>query len=109
MADQTDSKPPNPRGRRGSGDRRLAPRTGPTSAMWYVLGFVLLLVLGQAFFFSMQSGETLPYSEFKRLVRDGQVQEVVVAEDRVRGTLKATENGRPVSAPYTVEISFGRD
>jgi cell division protease FtsH len=95
MADQTDSKPPNPRGRRGSGDRRLTPRSGPASAIWYVLGFILLLALGQAFFFSMQSGETLPYSEFKRLVRDGQVQEVTVAEDRVRGTLKTNEDGRP--------------
>jgi cell division protease FtsH len=97
MADQTDSKPPNPRGRRGAGDRRLTPRAGPTSVMWYVLAFVLLLVLGQAFFFSMQSGETIPYSEFKRLVRDGQVQDVIVAEDRVRGTLKGAENSRPRS------------
>jgi cell division protease FtsH len=95
MADQSEAKPPNPRGRRGSGDRRLAPRTGPPSAMWYVLGFVLLLALGQALFFSVQSGETIPYSEFKRLVRDGQVQDVTVAEDRVRGTLKAGENGSP--------------
>jgi cell division protease FtsH len=61
--------------------------------MWYALGFLLLLALGQAFFFSIQSGETISYSEFKALVRDGKVQEVTVAEDRVRGTTRP-ENGR---------------
>jgi cell division protease FtsH len=68
--------------------------------MWYVLGFLLLLLLAQAFFFSMQSGETLPYSEFKALVRQGKVQEVTVAEDRVRGILRAegSERGRPFTA-----------
>jgi cell division protease FtsH len=91
MADQA---PPNPRGRR-PGERRMAPRTGPMSAMWYVLAFVLVLALGQAFFFSMQSTEAIPYSEFKQLVRNGRVQDVVVADDRVRGTLKSESGRRP--------------
>jgi len=56
--------------------------------MWYVLGFLLLLALGNAFFFSLQSGQTVSYSQFKGLVRDGKVQEVTVAEDRIRGQLK---------------------
>jgi cell division protease FtsH len=93
MADQPTPKIPNPRGRK-PGERRLAPRTGPTSAMWYVLGFLLLLALGQAFFFSMQSGRALPYSEFKTMVREGRVQEVTVAEDRIRGTLKDAPQGQ---------------
>jgi cell division protease FtsH len=59
--------------------------------MWYVLGFLLLLALGQTFFLSLQSGEPIPYSQFKTLVREGKVEEVFVAEDRVRGTLKAKE------------------
>ena len=37
------------------------------------LGLLLLLALGQAFFYSMQAGETISYSDFKQLVRDGQV------------------------------------
>ncbi len=61
------------------------------SAVWYVLAFLLLLAIGQAFFLTLQSGRTIQYSEFKNLVRAGKVQEVVVAEDRVRGTLKAPE------------------
>ncbi|HEX6160573.1 MAG TPA: ATP-dependent zinc metalloprotease FtsH, partial [Thermoanaerobaculia bacterium] len=67
--------------------------------MWYVLGFLLLLALGQAFFFSMQSGQTIPYSEFKRLVREGQVQEVVVSEEQIRGKLKPLSDGQP--RPFT--------
>jgi cell division protease FtsH len=93
MADQTSSKVPNPRGKK-PGERRLSPRPGPSSAMWYVLGFLLLLALGNAFFFSLQSGQTISYSQFKSLVRDGKVQEVTVAEDRIRGQLKqAPEKG----------------
>src|SRR5687767_7237417 len=87
MADQTSSKVPNPRGRK-PGDRRLPPRTGPSSAMWYVLGFLLLLALANAFFFSLQTGQTLSYSDFKNQVREGRIEEVTVAEDRIRGLLK---------------------
>jgi len=91
MADQTPGKPGS-RARR-SGDRKLPPRTGPGSAMWYVLAVFLLLALGQAFYFSMQGGETISYSEFKQRVRDGAVQEVVVADDRVRGIMKGGPKG----------------
>src|SRR3954447_13612206 len=91
MADQTPGKPAS-RARR-SGDRKLPPRTGLGSAMWYVLAVFLLLALGQAFYFSMQGGETISYSEFKQRVRDGAVQEVVVADDRVRGIMKGGPKG----------------
>jgi cell division protease FtsH len=87
MADQTSGKVPNPRGRR-SGDRKVAGRTPPGSAMWYVLGLLLLLALGQAFFYSVQSGETISYSDFRKAIRDGQVAEVSLGDDRIRGFLK---------------------
>ena len=78
----------------------MTPRGAPGSAMWYVLAFLVVLALGNALFFSMQSGQTIPYSEFKTLVRNNKIQEVTVAEDRVRGTLKAEGNakGRPFTA-----------
>ncbi len=95
MTDQT-PKIPNPRGKK-PGERRMPARPGPASAMWYVLGFLLLLALGQAFYFSAQSGQPVSYSEFKTLVRDGRVQDVLVAEDRIRGNLKEAAEGRPKS------------
>ena len=66
--------------------------------MWYVLGFLVLMALGQAFFFSIQSGRTIPYSEFKTLVRDGKVQDVTVAEDRVKLVLPVADAGQRVAA-----------
>jgi cell division protease FtsH len=57
--------------------------------MWYVLGFLLLLAIGQAIFYTQQSADSISYSEFKQLVRDGKVQEVTVGEDRIRGKQKA--------------------
>jgi cell division protease FtsH len=96
MTDETSGKP-GLRGRRG-GDRKLTPR-GPASAMWYVLALFLLMALGQAFYYSMQGGETISYSEFKDRVRDGRVQEVFVGEERVRGTLRDAAKGtRPFTA-----------
>ncbi len=90
MSEQPENRAP---GRRRN-DRRAGPRSAPSSAMWYVLGFILLLALAQAFFYSMQSGKTVSYSEFKTLVRDGKVQEVTVADDRVRGLLKGSGDRR---------------
>jgi cell division protease FtsH len=56
--------------------------------MWLALGFLLLLAIGQLIFFSYQSGDAIPYSDFKRYVQEGRVSDVVVAEDHVRGTLR---------------------
>ena len=40
---------------------------------------------------SRRSGQAVPYSEFKALVRSGQVAEVVVGETAIRGTLKKAD------------------
>ncbi len=59
--------------------------------MWLVLGVLLLLAIGNAAFFALRAGKEISYSEFKTRVREGKVQEVTVAEDRVQGMLKADE------------------
>jgi len=56
--------------------------------MWYVLGFLLLAVIGQVFFLSLTSGEPISYSDFKARLREGKVQEVTVGEERIHGTFK---------------------
>jgi cell division protease FtsH len=109
MADQTSSKTPNPRGKK-PGERRLTPRTGPSAAMWYALGFLLILALANAFVFSFQSGQTISYSDFKILLRENKVQEVTVAEDRVRGQLKqATDKGRTFTTVRIQDDDLVRD
>src|ERR1700754_5214684 len=82
MAYETPGKTPAPRG------RRLPPRPAPGSAMWYVLGVLLLVAIGNLVVFSLQAGDVITYSEFKARLREGKVQEVTVAEDRIQGKLK---------------------
>ena len=65
-----------------------------------MLGFLLLLALAQVFF-QIQNGETIPYSDFKVLVRENKIQEVFLSDDRLHGTLKPVGNektGKPFSA-----------
>ena len=64
-------------------------------AMWYVLGFLMLLALAQAVFFSAAAGETIGYSTFKDHVRAGRVQEVSVGPEAVRGLLKPDQGSQP--------------
>jgi cell division protease FtsH len=77
----------NPRGgdRRGRGQRQLPPRG--SSSLWYVLALLVLLGLAQAYYLT-PTGRSLPYSEFKTLLKDGQVTEVTIGDQVIRGTLK---------------------
>ncbi len=69
----------------GSKDRR--PATPKPTALWWVLGALTVLAIGQAFFLA-PAGRQIPYSEFKGLVRTGQVADVAVGDSIIRGTLK---------------------
>jgi cell division protease FtsH len=72
---------PNPRGVR----RPLPPRAA--SSLWY--GLALLLVLGLVqMYYMTPGGRSVPYSEFKTMVQSGQVAEVVIGDQTIRGTLK---------------------
>ncbi len=67
----------NPRDKR-PGDRRTLPRPGrPGGAVWYVLGFLMLMALAQVWFLP-PAGRPISYSEFKAAVRARQVAEVTV-------------------------------
>ncbi len=70
------------------GNKRNAP-TRPI-ALWWVLGALLVLALGQAYLLS-PSGRPVSYSEFKSMVRSGQVAEVWVGETSIRGELKKAD------------------
>jgi cell division protease FtsH len=96
MADETPGKP-------ALKPRKLTPRTGPGVALWYVLGLLLLLAIAQAFYLSAQSGQALSYSEFKQAVREGRIQEVTVAEDRVRGMFKTVTQGKRTFTAVRIE------
>jgi cell division protease FtsH len=72
---------PNPRGVR----RGLPPRAA--SSLWY--GLALLLVLGLVqMYYMTPGGRSVPYSEFKTMVQNGQVAEVLIGDQIIHGTLK---------------------
>jgi cell division protease FtsH len=78
--------PPNPRGSDRRGASRLTSR--PSSPLWYGLALLLVLGIAQAYFMT-PPGRSIPYSEFKQLVRNGEVAEISIGDQSIRGTLKA--------------------
>ena len=76
----------NPRGNtRGGTPRQFPPRS--SAALWYGLG--LLIVLGLVnMYYMTPGGRQLAYSEFKTLVQSGQVAELTISDQAIRGTLK---------------------
>src|SRR5262245_51155458 len=85
MAEKRSKPRLNPRGGDRRGQRQISPR--PSSSLWY--GLALLLVLGLAqMYYLMPVGRTIPYSEFKSLLKSGQVADVTVSDQVIRGALK---------------------
>src|SRR4051812_39367438 len=82
----------NPRDKRGGSDRRSLGSGRPGGAVWYILGLLFLLALAQAWFMA-PAGRQVSYSEFKQAVRAGQVAEVFVGDQTIRGTYKRETNG----------------
>src|SRR5258705_10172686 len=82
----------NPRDKRTGGDRRSLASGRPGGAVWYILGLLFLLALAQAWFLA-PAGRQISYSEFKQAVRAGQVAEVFVGDQTIRGTYKRETNG----------------
>src|SRR5581483_3394654 len=76
----------NPRGNtRGGTPRPFPPRS--SAALWYGLGLLILLGLVNRYYMA-PGGRQVAYSEFKTMVDSGQVAEVVIGDQTIRGTLK---------------------
>jgi cell division protease FtsH len=85
----------------GGKERRQQPSSKP-SALWWVLGVLTLLAIGQAYFLA-PTGRQISYSEFKALVRGGAVAEVAVGDTIIHGTLKKAENGATAFTTTRIE------
>ncbi len=77
---------------------------------WYfVLAFFAIMLL-QQWLGQYQQVETIPYSEFQARLRDGNVAEVSVADDYVRGKLRETPpDGRQYIFTVRVDPEMARD
>jgi len=89
----------NPRDKKPGERRSLTPR--PTFSIWWVLAMLLLLAVVQAWFLA-PAGPSIPYSEFKTLVRNNQIAEVSVSEQTISGKLKQPRGeGRRATTHFT--------
>jgi cell division protease FtsH len=88
----------NPRGGDRRGQRPLGQR--PSLSLWYGLAFVMLLGLAQWYNLA-PGGRSIPYSEFKGLVKTGQVAEVSIGDTAIRGTLKEAPAGDKATKQFT--------
>src|SRR6187431_1266140 len=82
----------NPRDKRPGDKRTLRTTARAGGPIWYFLGGLLLLVLVQTWFLA-PSGRQVSYSDFKQAVRAGQITEVYVGEQTIRGTYARETNG----------------
>ncbi|HET9704552.1 MAG TPA: ATP-dependent zinc metalloprotease FtsH [Vicinamibacterales bacterium] len=85
----------------GGKERRQKSTPKPT-ALWWVLAALTLLAIGQAYFLA-PAGRQISYSEFKSLLRGGQVAEVAVGEAVIHGTLKKAEGGATTFTTTRIE------
>src|SRR5712691_3628810 len=94
----------NPRGGDRRGQRPITARQ--SSPLWYGLAFLIMLGVAQLYYLS-PAGKAIPYSEFKSLLKNGQVAEVWVGDQMIRGTLKqeiATGDGKPTKQFSTTRV-----
>src|SRR5437764_4893398 len=85
----------NPRGNtRGGTPRPFPPRS--SAALWYGLGLLVLLGLVNMYYMT-PAGRQIAYSEFKTMVQQGQLAEVTIGDQTIRGTLKPGAAATPGS------------
>ena len=71
-------------------------------SIWYFLIMMILILALQQYFLSPKV-ESIPYSQFKQEVAQGNVEKLTVGPDNITGTLK-TKEGRPAQQFITVRV-----
>jgi cell division protease FtsH len=85
MADRPEPSQ-NPRGQ-----RRGPPTRRSMSPLWFLAGLLAILLIGSLVNTGLRGGRALEYSEFKSLLQQGQVVEVVITSDYIRGLYQTGE------------------
>ncbi|MBZ5560482.1 MAG: ATP-dependent zinc metalloprotease FtsH [Acidobacteriia bacterium] len=96
----TPQRSPRLQPRGGAGRGPLGAR--PSSSVWYGLALLIVLAAAQLYFAS-PAGRSIPYSEFKSLVRDGQVADISISDQTIHGTLKNAEKDKAQFTTTRVE------
>jgi cell division protease FtsH len=91
LAGNTQTRVPKPRSGRPGDRRPLVPGRPGLSSIWYVLGFILLLAIVQAYFFTAPAA-SIPYSQFKDLVAQDKVNDLFLSDQTIRGKMKTDKD-----------------
>lgn len=62
-----------------------------TFSIWYVLIGIWVVLLVQSYIASMLAIETIPYSQFMNLLKQGKVTEVAISQDEIQGKMKSQQ------------------
>jgi cell division protease FtsH len=78
--------------------------------IWYVIAAIWAVVLLQQWWSDRQAVQTIPYSEFQRLLQDNQIAKIGIAENYIRGTLRAARaDGQTQIHTLRVEPDLAED
>jgi cell division protease FtsH len=73
-------------------DNSIMEKTPQQFSLWYFFG-VMLLMLAVQYYFASGNVETIPYNEFKTLLRAELLDKLVVSDSEVSGIVKAVPEG----------------
>ncbi len=75
--------------------------------LWYFVFAILALVTFQNWWATQKQVETIPYSEFETLLEEGQIEEIMVGPDKLKGKLKSPlAGGRQYFETTRVELDL---
>jgi cell division protease FtsH len=77
--------------------------------VWYVLLALLAVLTIQDVLIATRQTETLPYSEFKRLVADGKVAEATIGPTTITGRFREPVDGKPFFVTQRVDQDLASD
>ena len=78
--------------------------------VWYVVFAVFAILLLQGLWSDARRIETIPYSDFERLLRAGEIEEIFVGDRHIHGTLKTPlPSGRRQFVALRIEPEFAKD
>jgi cell division protease FtsH len=78
-------------------------------SVWYFLAALLAVLWLRELWVESRQVEPLPYSEFQRLLKDGQIKEITISDRLIQGTLATPVEGRARFVTIRVDPELARD
>ncbi len=78
-------------------------------SFWYFLAALLAVLWLRELWVESRQVEPLPYSEFQRLLKEGQIGEIQIGSNLIQGTLATPVEGRSRFVTIRVDPELARD